>query len=287
MVAAEKFWDKVATKKLLKEHAPELRPAETYSSGLPKSEVPRVLRDIFDERGIDRAVIKPHVGRNGRGIVLVERAGPLHWRFPWKTVVGDGGLSHQLGHDMFPDWPDRYLIEERFSCHPGLTEFTFYPGTSPLFRLLFDRHQLVVGALYTASREAHGFAQILVGGQCLWFDETGLIRPPEDMHPPFDNRKSKYTARTLETGEYNYLTIEGMARLVNYVESVLCPVIALHEKARWGLDVVIDADEQPRIVEVNHSPGCQMVGWKGWKPLTVEQARYASLRGGFLERDFT
>lgn len=281
---AKLFWKKQETKRWLAEHAPELKPAETFAVGLTRDAVPDALHKVFDERQINRAVVKPVVGRNGRGIVMVERTRDFKWKLPWGAAVGDGGLVEQLKHDVLADYPDSYLIEERFTCHPALTEFAFYPDTSPLFRLLFSKNHFIVGALYTASRKARGFAQILVGGQCLWFDETGLIRPPEDMNAPYGHRRGSYFSRTLDTNEHNYLTIEGMAELISYCEAVLCPIIEPEKNFNWGIDAIIDASGNVRVVEVNHSPGCQMAGWVGWHSLTVAQLNYAHIRGGLLDR---
>lgn len=278
------FWGKLATKKWLAEHAPELSPAETYAKELKRNDVPQVLRELHETRGLDRFVVKPHKGRNGRGIALVELTREGQWRFPWGTVVGDGGLVKQLTHDLLEDYRDCYFVEERFDGHPALREFAFFPRTTPLFRLLFGARRFIVGALYTASRKAKGFAQILVGGQCFWFDDTGLIRPPEDMAPPYGGRNGDYLSRTFDTDEYNYLTIEGMADLISYCEVNICPKVQLDDGRNWGIDVVIELDGQPRIVEVNHSPGCQMRNWAGWKPLTPEQLLYVEKRGGLLGR---
>lgn len=274
-INAKEFWDKLATKEWLLEHT-SLEPAETYARGLRRRQVPEVLREVLSKRGILRAIIKPHVGRNGRGIVMVQRTHDNRWRTPTKDF-GDQGLIHELEHDILPDYPDFYFIEERFSCHPGLKRFTWYPDTIPLFRLLFgEKHGFIVGGMYTASARAKGFAQILVGGTVLWFDEQGIIRPCEDMLGRYEKANGDYTKRTHPDTRYHYKQIEGMAEFIGLVLEEMWPYIRADRNKRWGLDVAIVPGGVYRIVEVNHGPGCQMKRWAGWRPLEHE------VKGGFL-----
>lgn len=266
-INAAMFWDKLKTKDWLLEHT-SLRPAETYAKGLKRVEVPSRLRQVLVEHQTPWAVVKPRIGRNGRGIVMLRRIGEA-WETPTKAL-SDGGLVQELAHDVLPEYPDSYFIEERFLPHPRLERFTFYPDTTPLFRLLFDARQgFIVGALYTASAQAKGFAQILVGGTALWFDAQGIIRPRQDMAPPFDRGRhgGTYVRRTHPETALYYRQFEGLAEFVETCNKEMLPYIAPDARKRWGIDMVVNDKGEQRIVEVNHGPGCQMVGWQGWKPL--------------------
>jgi hypothetical protein len=262
MINAEVFWDKVRTKSVLVQHGVTIRPAETLAHGLRAKEIPDFLQTLNEP-----VVVKPHKDRQGHNILLLEPQ-PVSgtWRLPTGHILDERQIVERLA-----DPPTHlYLVEERFYPPASLKRFAWYEGTGPLFRLLFDeRKGFIVGAMYSASAIAKGFAQILVGGFALWFDGRGVIRPPEEMAPPCNARTGTYLSRTYAGNEFDGLQIQGMEDVIKHLMEKLWPNVEAamtigRQRLRWGVDLMFDAMGNPRIAEVNHSPGCQMVKWCGW-----------------------
>ena len=247
--------DKVLTKTLLHRHA--IACARTYC-------VIERIGDIQEKwaavEHFQKIAIKPANGSGGGGIKILCKNKNNQWGSSGKIVDHEQIFLHMasiimgrysLGSD------DRVLIEECIEPHPFFHEI--YPEGVPDFRVILLKGVPIMSMLRVPTDRSDGKANIHQGGLGIGID--------------MDKGKLKYAydgSNYYETHPDNGCQIYG--KRIPYWEQIvaLSLRVARHFPLQYlGVDVVIDRDQGPLIMEVNVRPGLgiQLANKSGMKKI--------------------
>lgn len=223
--------------------------------GVPSPEVYHVieahgqLRDLNRRLdGLSEFVIKPNRGSAGRGVlVIVARGGGVFLRPNGQRLRLDDLRQHissiLAGLYSLGGQPDQALIQERVKLHPAFAPVA-YKGI-PDLRIVLYRGELAMAMLRLPTRESGGRANLHQGGIGAGIDlATGITHHavqharPVEIHP--------------DTG------ISVIGRAVPCWQEVLemsRRVARATGLGYVGVDVVIDANQGPMLLEANARPG--------------------------------
>ena len=220
------------------------------------------LRQLGELLG-DRAdfVVKPNRGSAGRGVlVLTGRDGAGFRRHNGDLVRLDDLRQHLSdilsGMYSLGGQPDSALIQQRIRLHPAFAAIT-YKGI-PDVRVILYRNQPAMAMLRLPTKESNGRANLHQGGIGTGVDlETGIThhavqrnrlvechpdtgRPVVGMRVPYWDEVIRLSRRASEAVGLGYI----------------------------GVDVVIDADAGPMLLEANARPGLaiQIANGQGLTP---------------------
>jgi len=249
--------DKIRTKELLEEIG--LPTPRTLASVARRDQVSPVLERLHQEASF---VVKPTRGFGGQGVLLLERVGDRDWRSAGGRALSQQDLAfhfHAILSGMFSldHLGDRVLIEERLRDAPELADLHGGSGVSDLRVILADDRP-AMAMLRLPCRRSGGTANLHAGGIGVGVDlETGRTGGgvgggrPVSRHP--------------DTGrELAGLVIPGFLALREQLRG-------LNEKVGMGflgVDVALDAQRGPVILELNARPG-----------LAIQLANRRGLRG--------
>jgi alpha-L-glutamate ligase-like protein len=235
--------DKILTKRLCSAHG--ISVPETYTVIECFGEVGR-LGEVVEHH--PQFVIKPASGSSGRGIlIVVEQEGSLFQttegtplRFPDLRYHVTSILSglYSLGGQL-----DRAILEHRITTHPVFEELTVL-GT-PDIRVVMYEGMPAMAMLRLPTRMSRGRANLHQGAAAAGIDlETGrtfggvcrsrAVTTHPDTGTPIAGLRIPEWSRMLEmAGKLMAVTGMGYA----------------------GVDIVLDADHGPLVLEVNARPG--------------------------------
>jgi len=224
------------------------------------------LRRVGDVlRFRDDFVIKPNRGSAGRGVlVVIDRDGEQFLRHNGERL----GLEQLRQHlsdilsGMFSlgGRPDEALIQQRVRLHPAFEPIS-YKGI-PDIRVIVYRHVPAMAMLRLPTRASNGRANLHQGGIGTGVDlATGLTH-----HAVLRNRAC---AHHPDTG----VPVVGMC--VPYWREVLemsRRAAAAVGLGYVGIDIVVDAEEGPMLLEANARPGLaiQIANGRGLLPRLAE-----------------
>lgn len=225
--------------------------------------------DNFQWQGLEgNFVIKPVSGYGGEGIIIVRRRG----KQPNTWVKMDGGLVTLVeikrhcqdilnGKFSLYEIPDMVLVERRVKIHPKFLALT-RSGT-PDIRVIVYNGVPIMAMLRVPTEKSNGRANLQQGAVGLGIDLAsgittfGIVGKGEPIERIYDFSKKKRIKvngikvpewrRVLETAVLSQKAIKGM----NFV----------------GVDVVLDKEAGPKVLELNARPGlsiqlCNKAGLK-------------------------
>jgi len=235
--------DKIVTKRICQEH------------GIPVPQTLAVVERFGDIKHLEVAtaghhefVVKPARGAAGRGIIVImgkdgdafltassERLPATELHYHVATILS--GL-YSLGGE-----PDCAIVEERVRRHPVFNGLSAL-GT-PDIRVIVHRGQAIMAMIRLPTRQSRGRANLHQGALGLGIDvETG--RTTGAVH------HNKSVDRHPDTGEpITSLEIPGWSDLVAVAGRLSHALAAGYA----GVDVMLDADRGPLLLEANARPG--------------------------------
>ncbi len=196
-------------------------------------------------------VIKPVEGLGGGGIVIVRKAG----KKPGEFLLMDGGkMSAQdlklhtrdivEGRYSRNNLADEAFIEERVKIHPKFLKFAV--GGTPDVRVIVFNKVPVMAMLRVPTAESHGKSNLHQGAVGLGIDmATGIT-----THGVWHDGPIKYFPGSSRK-------VNGI--LVPFWTLVLQTAVKIQFKrpglAYFGVDILLDKDEGPMVIEINDQPG--------------------------------
>lgn len=235
--------DKLATKKLLKKNKipvmPMLAMFESFSD----------VEDFDFEQLPNSFVIKPNKGFGGEGIWVIKNRARGGWRRTDGGWVDAEGMRNHIynifdGNFSLGNVEDIAYIEARVKNHKIFKKLT-YGGGLPDIRVIIYNMVPVMAMLRLPTRESGGKANLHQGGigvgveiatgittKAIWHDR--LIKRYPESDQKLHGIKIPYWKEILEM-------------------SALCQKVSGLGYA--GVDIVLDADRGPLVLEVNARPG--------------------------------
>jgi alpha-L-glutamate ligase-like protein len=219
----------------------------------------RHLPLILGER--DDFVIKPNRGSAGRGILVVTGRIEGEYRRHNGERLSHDALRRHLsdilsGMYSLGGQPDRALIQQRIRLHPAFSPLS-YKGI-PDIRVVLYRNEPAMAMLRLPTRESNGRANLHQGGIGTGIDlDTGLTHHAVQRN------------RLIEVHPDTGRLLVGLR--VPYWDEVIALSRRVAEAVGLGyvgVDIVVDADEGPMLLEANARPGLaiQIANGRGLLP---------------------
>ena len=235
-------------------------------------------RILLGDRG--DFVVKPNRGSAGRGVlVVIGREGDRFLRHNGERLRLDELRQHLSdilsGMYSLGGQPDPAMVQQRVRLHPALRGRSRYKGI-PDVRVILYRNEPAMAMLRLPTKESNGRANLHQGGIGAGVDlDTGLTNHAV--------QRNRFVERHPDTG----------VPLVGMRGAVLAPrccdmsrrVAEAVGLGYVGVDIVVDADDGPMLLEANARPGLaiQIANGCGLLPRLAEID--ARLEGG--EREVT
>ncbi|MFH1561509.1 MAG: sugar-transfer associated ATP-grasp domain-containing protein [Patescibacteria group bacterium] len=200
-------------------------------------------------------VVKPFAGSGGEGILVIRKR--ARWAGEWYLMNGDKVDISDLrfhcidilqGQFNVRRTPDRILIEERVKIHPKFLSFTKL-GTPDIRVIVFNRVP-IMAMLRIPTKESDGKANISHGAIGLGIDlATGIttfgVQNDKLIKKIFDRKRKKMI-------KVNGIKIPFWDRVL---ETAVNSQQAVGELNYVGVDVLIDKEFGPMVLELNARPG--------------------------------
>ena len=222
---------------------------------------PKTLRVVGNFLEIDRSiqalkaassfVVKPARGRAGGGVLLVKRDPLGQWRSPSGKSVTDEQLRKHLADILFGVYSfgrmdDRALVEKRVEKHDFLQ--SIYENGIADIRLILFQHRPVMAMLRIPTSTSDGKANLHQGAMGVQVDlDTGVTGD------------GFWRGKRLDTHPDTKVPIGGLT--VPFWKEILeasPKAAAAVPLAYIGIDLVIDSNEGPLVLELNARPGLQI-----------------------------
>jgi alpha-L-glutamate ligase-like protein len=206
----------------------------------------RRLPDLLGERG--DFVVKPNNGSAGRGVlVLTGRDGDCFIRHNGERVRIDSLKQHisdiLSGMYSLGGRPDEAIVQQRIRLHPAFAAIS-YKGI-PDVRVILYRNEPAMAMLRLPTKESNGRANLHQGGIGTGVDlDTGLTNHAV--------QRNRFVHTHPDTGH----ALVGMR--VPYWREVLDMSQRVARAAGLGyigVDIVVDVNEGPMLLEANARPG--------------------------------
>ncbi|MGY3791957.1 sugar-transfer associated ATP-grasp domain-containing protein [Aquimarina sp. 433] len=253
--------DKVRTKEILHQH--QIPCAKTYAVVAYNNDIKKAWEAC---KQYDAMAIKPANGCGGGGIKIIKRDRNGNWISSGKVITERQIFQHMAAIIMgffSLGSHDRVLIEECIEPHPFFHKI--YPAGVPDFRIITLHQNPVMGMLRMPTNRSDGKANLHQNGVGIGVDLTaGTLTEVYDGKNYFDHHP--------DSG----FVIQNMP--IPYWEEILKISI---DTARafplnyLGIDIVIDKNKGPQIMEINVRPGLgiQLVNKQGLKKAIKEQIK--------------
>ncbi len=212
-------------------------------------------------------VIKPESGYGGEGILIIRKRGK--YAGDWQKMNGDVINSTDLqlqcqeilaGKYSLHAMPDRVLVEERIKIHPLFLALT--KSGTPDVRVIVYNNVPVMAMLRIPTEKSSGKANLHQGAIGLGVDlATGIttfgIENGESIYRIYDYGKKKKR-------KVNGIKIPFWREIL---ETAINCQKAVPSLGFMGVDVVLDKEKGPMVLEVNARPGlsiqiCNKAGLK-------------------------
>jgi alpha-L-glutamate ligase-like protein len=234
---------------------PTPRVHATLSSYAMLRHLPLILGDRDD------FVVKPNRGSAGRGVlVVIGRMGHDYKRHNGERLRAEALRQHLSdilsGMYSLGGQPDKVLIQQRIRLHPTFAELS-YKGI-PDVRVILYRNEPAMAMLRLPTKESGGRANLHQGGIGTGVDlDTGLTHHAV--------QRNRLIEKHPDTG----LPLVGLR--VPFWDEVIrlsCQVSRAVGLGYVGVDIVVDADEGPMLLEANARPGLaiQIANGRGLLP---------------------
>jgi alpha-L-glutamate ligase-like protein len=232
----------------------------------------RRLAEILGERG--DFVIKPNRGSAGRGVLVITgRDGDSYIRHNSERITTDGLRQHisdiLSGMYSLGGRPDQAMVQQRVRLHPDFAAIA-YKGI-PDIRVILYRTEPAMAMLRLPTKESNGRANLHQGGIGAGVD----LASGRTHHAVQRNR---FVLSHPDTGR----PVIGMR--VPYWREVLemsRRVAEAVELGYVGVDIIVDEEEGPMLLEANARPGLaiQIANARGLLPrlheIDAQRAREA------------
>lgn len=205
-------------------------------------------------------VIKPNRGTHGSGIIVFygKKKGKLEWIMPnLETMPVDAIKQHVAdildGKYSIDGKQDVAFFEERVSNHPILKPFS-YRGI-PDIRVIVYNSFPIMAELRLPTRESRGTANLHSGGIGVGIDIGSGVTTTAIHRKGFDLIGDRYDLIE-ETLDEPKLTLRGLK--IPQWEKVLELSVKSQQISKLGfvgVDIVIDKEKGPMILELNARPG--------------------------------
>ena len=233
--------DKVLCKEVL--HREKIACAETYAVIERIGDIPRIWQTVSHHA---KLAIKPANGSGGGGIKILKKNENGEWISGGKTI-DNNQISTHLASIILGMYSlgstDRVLIEQCIEPHPFFAEI--YPVGVPDFRVILLEDKPLMSMLRVPTDRSDGKANLHQGGLGIGIDmKNGCLKSAYDgknyhTHHP-DNGNSILGKQIPYWDELLALSIQtSKAFPLNYL----------------GIDIVLDKDFGPMIMEINARPG--------------------------------
>ena len=198
----------------------------------------------------DTIAIKPAKGRGGGGILILKKENEGTWKSPSGKVHTEDSIFSHLANIVFGVYSfgseDKAIIEYCLVNHELF--HTIYPNGIPDIRIIAYQDQLIMGMIRIPTDQSDGKGNLHQGalGVALNID-TGVIGKG------FDGEKH------LSSHPDSGITFEGLQ--LPYWNDILDIAIRAAKSLPLkylGLDIVIDQNLGPLIIEVNARPGLEI-----------------------------
>jgi alpha-L-glutamate ligase-like protein len=237
--------DKAKTKKLLEEAGIPIPPTYAIIGDMG------TLQDAWIEAARhDALAIKPSRGRGGGGIMILQKTEQQNWQKPSGKSVKEAAIQRHIADIIFGVYSfgtsDRTIIEHRVNNHPVMA--SLYPSGVPDVRLITYRNRPVMGMLRVPTDLSDGRANLHQGAVGIALDiHSGMIGEGILKGHIFRNHP--------DTGEMFF------GNTVPHWDEIIR--IALHTSRTFpfeyiGIDIVLDNDLGPLIMEINLRPGLEI-----------------------------
>lgn len=211
-------------------------------------------------------VIKPESGYGGEGILIIRRRGK--WAGEWQKMNGEIVTTQDLklqcqeilaGRYSLHASPDRVIVEERIKIHPLFLALTRV-GT-PDIRVIVYNSVPVMAMFRIPTERSGGKANLHQGAIGLGIDlATGITTFGVEggdslIYRIYDSKKKKRR-------KVNGIKIPFWKEIL---ETAIRCQKAIPSLGFVGVDVVLDKEDGPKVLEVNSRPGlsiqlCNMAG---------------------------
>jgi len=212
-------------------------------------------------------VIKPESGYGGEGIIIIRKRGK--WAGEWQKMNGEMITTQDLqlhcqeilvGRYSMHSMPDTVLVEERIKIHPLFLALT-RAGT-PDIRVIVYNKVPVMAMFRIPTEKSGGKANLHQGAIGLGVDlATGITTFGVEKGVPIYrihdfNKKKKRKVNGIKIPFWREI-----------LETAVKCQLAIPSLGFMGVDVVLDKEKGPEILEVNARPGlsiqlCNMAGLK-------------------------
>ncbi|MEI8067984.1 MAG: sugar-transfer associated ATP-grasp domain-containing protein [Candidatus Shapirobacteria bacterium] len=213
-------------------------------------------------------VIKPESGYGGEGIIIVRRRGK--WAGEWHKMNGDIVTTQDInlhcqdilaGKYSLHGMPDSVLVEERIKIHPMFLSLT--KSGTPDVRVIVYNRVPVMAMLRVPTEKSGGKANLQQGAMGLGIDLAtgittfGIEGKGDPIYKIYDYGKKKRR-------KVNGIKIPFWREILE--TSINCQK-AIPGLGFLGVDVVLDKEKGPMVLEVNARPGlsiqiCNRAGLK-------------------------
>ncbi len=255
--------DKVITKEVLQQHQIAVPPTLMLFS-----EVGSLRKDWGRLEKLDEFVIKPANGKRGNSILVLSRK-DKGWVTPGGRFYDAAALKKHIADIIFGThsggtW-DTAILEYRVYAHPFFQRI--YPQGLPDIRIITHNGQIVQGMLRLPTKDSDGKANLHQGALGVGIDlNTGRLKQGYDY--------TQYLEVHPDSG------IPLLHLRVPFWEEILqiCRQIASIIPLQYlGIDIVIDKDRGPMVLEINARPGIEIqnVNRQGLRPLLKQNAHAA------------
>ena len=212
-------------------------------------------------------VIKPESGYGGEGIIIIRKRGK--WAGEWQKMNGEIITTQDLqlhcqevlaGKYSLHSMPDTVLVEERIKIHPLFLALT--KAGTPDIRVIVYNKVPVMAMFRIPTEKSGGKANLHQGAIGLGVDlATGITTFGIEMggmiYRIYDfNKKKKRKVNGIKIPFWKEV-----------LETAVKCQLAIPSLGFMGVDVVLDKEKGPEILEVNARPGlsiqlCNMAGLK-------------------------
>jgi alpha-L-glutamate ligase-like protein len=238
--------DKIKTKEILAKH------------GVPVPETLEIIDSFINlEKNLQQLetyediVIKPSMGRAGGGILLLHRSGPGKWQTPSGKPVSEGELIAHFGEILFGVYSfgsndDRVLVERKISPHSFFLRF--YPDGVADIRIILFRAKPVMAMSRIPTKSSDGKANLHQGAIGVGMDlESGEFICASYHGASIDCHPDSGMKLTGEKIPFWDSALDIAAKAARAVDLLYL-----------GVDIVIDQDRGPMILELNARPGLEI-----------------------------